>query len=398
MDRIQLLQRERDTGYSEGNGAAALKAIPGTSMNGAAPDLLPQLLQTEQKIRDLKSQPILRKPPLLTLKEKGVIWPNTINILQGQKGAGKSHSAAGFVQEIIRKPEVASTFGIKRFSDEAMWGAYIDTERNQAEQFPAAVQSLQALAGYPIEEHPENFHYTSLLEIPRELRYPAMRQYLQHLRTMWAGPLFVVLDVATDFIQNPNDLAQTLEFSDYLNVCINQLNVTFLVVIHENLGLGHQKATGHIGTELTRKASGVFQASEDRERGLFALEFMHIRDGGRPAKLWLEYSEENKCLVPTEEANIPVEHEKRGKAKVDPADPVLQQKHRAVLKRLRLNPPSTSEDAWRFVKSQWANEGYAFSDADAKAFAAWYRSVGALTSNGYGKGYTVTAVLGSPED
>ena len=64
------------------------------------------------------------------------------------------------------------------------------------EQFPYALQSIQTKAGYHKSEHPHNFKYISLLEIPRKDRFSVLDEYLNLLKRETKNPLFIVLDVS----------------------------------------------------------------------------------------------------------------------------------------------------------------------------------------------------------
>ena len=114
--------------------------------------------------------------------------------------------------------------------------------------------------------------------------------------------LFIVFDVVTDCIENFNDVRESMKFVDLLNETINDHNVTFLCVIHENPAAGNDKGRGHLGTELNNKASQVMQIgfekdSKGNDTELIKLKCLHARSTKKLEPIYLEYSEEAKGLV-----------------------------------------------------------------------------------------------------
>jgi hypothetical protein len=74
--------------------------------------------------------------------------------------------------------------------------------------------------GYAKEEHPANFDYISLLDIPRKERFSILTQYLHHVRQTFSNHLLLVLDVTTDCIRDFNRSDDSLELIDLMNEAI----------------------------------------------------------------------------------------------------------------------------------------------------------------------------------
>jgi hypothetical protein len=86
-----------------------------------------------------------------------------------------------------------------------------------------------------------------------------------------------------------------------MNKLINQQDVTFLCVIHENPN-SVSKARGHLGTELINKASTVIQIGFDKQptgedSDLIKVRFLHSRTDKRPEPFFLQYNDTEKGLV-----------------------------------------------------------------------------------------------------
>jgi DNA-binding transcriptional ArsR family regulator len=264
---------------------------------------LQKVFESQKRLEENSCKTILFSSPIISHGELGVIFPNTINIIQGKKGVHKSRITENFCALLLCNILGKTFLGFKKNATARFSVLYIDTERNQTEQFPSAIQKIKRLAGYEIEEKPPNFGFISLIDIERNERFETTREYLEHFRE--SNPqqhLFIVFDVVTDCIENFNNVAESMKFVDMLNKTINDHNVTFLCVIHENPSAGNDKGRGHLGTELNNKASQVMQIgfekdSKGNDTDLIRLKCLHARSTKKLDPIYLEYSEEAKGLV-----------------------------------------------------------------------------------------------------
>lgn len=85
-----------------------------------------------------------------------------------------------------------------------------------------------------------------------------------------------------------------MKLIDLMNEMINEQNVTFICVIHENPN-GGNKARGHLGTELGNKASTTIQLS--LENVLIYVKYLKTRRTQKPPTLHLQYSEAQRELI-----------------------------------------------------------------------------------------------------
>lgn len=284
---------------------------------------LPTILETQKKLREAKARPVIFSPPIVSHLGKQVIYPNTINVIQGQAGVHKSRVAELICSTLLKRPDCPNELaGFEATSEKSFTVCIVDTERNTTEQLPYALQSIQTKAGYNIEEHPDVFDYISLMNVPRKERFEALREYLDHVRTKFETHIFIVLDVLTDCCQDFNRTDDSMELIDHLNMAINQFDVTFLCVIHENPG--HSKARGHLGTELTNKASSVIQVGYEqdasgKDTNLIRVKFLKCRNTKRHEPFYLKYCDTFKGLVLADEEEISMMSEQR-KAKAMPVE------------------------------------------------------------------------------
>jgi hypothetical protein len=270
---------------------------------------LKTVLETREKLKERKASEIRFSEPVLKQGENAVIFPHTINVIQGQAGVHKSRLAENICAAFLKlNGNQNELLGFSRLNFNATHTVvYVDTERNLSEQLPFALQSIQMKAGYNRTDHPSNFEYISLLQINRKDRFAALDEYLNHLKKSIQSPLFIVLDVSTDCIEDFNKTDKSMELIDLMNIAINEHNVIFLCLIHENPK--SDKARGHFGTELMNKASTVMQVGFEKDDKQNDTELIHVkylkcRSTARHTPFYVKYCKEAKGLVLADESDV----------------------------------------------------------------------------------------------
>jgi hypothetical protein len=265
-----------------------VKPLPTT----APSELLKSLLAKESDLMERAAKEVVFSKPLVSMDETPIFRRGTINLIQGKQGSHKSRLAELICSFLLSKSEEhqANFLNLKK-TDEPVTVVCIDTERNTKEELPVAIQSIKKKAGFKITDHPANFRYTSFKTVPRKQRLLALRAYITEVQSKNSDPLFVLLDVGTDFVSNFNNEEETLEFFDYLNMLCEEYECTFLITIHQNPGT--DKARGHFGTEGTNKASGIIQIGfVDGNEELIRLKFLKLRTAKRHKPMYLFFDED----------------------------------------------------------------------------------------------------------
>ncbi|MGB0431583.1 MAG: hypothetical protein ACPGLV_14000 [Bacteroidia bacterium] len=270
---------------------------------------LKKIQATHEKLKELKAKEIKFSSPILTQNANPVIFPHTINVIQGQAGVHKSRIAETICSAMIKTHGCENhLLGYKRNNFEISHTVvYVDTERNLSEQLPFALQSIQIKAGYNREDNPTNFDFISLLEINRKERFLALNEYLEQLRKDRSTPLFIVLDVSTDCIEDFNRTSDSMQLIDLMNVAINEHNVVFLCLIHENPN--SNKARGHFGTELMNKASTVIQVgfeknSSNEPTELIKVKYLKCRSTKKHDPFHVKYCDTERGLVLADASDV----------------------------------------------------------------------------------------------
>lgn len=258
---------------------------------------LRKLLATRQKIHEKSTQSIQFSRPVLLRENFGIIYPNTITVIQGKKGVHKSRLTETICTCFLNVDQTNIQIGFRRELLKETMLLYVDTERNQNDQLPFSMQQIRRKSGYPIELNPPHFDFISLVDISRKDRFDTLKNYIELKQKEFPDYQFViVLDVVTDCIENFNDPKESLKLIDLMNELINQKDVTFICVIHENPG--GEKARGHLGTEIINKASQVIQIAFDGDsKELIVLKFLHSRNTKQIDSVYLRYDDDVKGLV-----------------------------------------------------------------------------------------------------
>ncbi|HND44690.1 MAG TPA: hypothetical protein PKX51_20375 [Cyclobacteriaceae bacterium] len=280
-------------------------------------DFLTRLKETQKVITENRTKQIMFSQPLLCQNGNSVIFPRTINLIQGKTGVHKSRLAESMCACFInRNKDYINPLGFESNATDNPVVCYIDTERNITEQFPYAIQQILKNAGYPITHIEKGFEYTSLLEFNRNERLDALIVYIEDIRKKYGNKnIVVVLDVVSDCIINFNDSTESLKLIDFMNQTINHYNVTFICVIHENPG-SSEKARGHAGTELSNKSSTVIQIglADSPDKGsneLIKMTYLKCRGTRKHEPVYFRYSDENKRLELAREEEIKEAHNNR---------------------------------------------------------------------------------------
>ncbi len=284
-----------------------LQAFEGDSINKLSTVTkagnLEKVFASREKIRKRSCETVTFSPPIISCNDVGIIYPNTINIIQGKKGVHKSRLTEVFCALMLCQDLTKKFLGMKRNAMSSSVVLYVDTERNINDQFPYAIQKIKILSGFEKESEPPSLDFISLIDVPRQERFATLKEYIDTFRVKFqAYNLLIVFDVVTDCIEDFNNVRESLKFVDMLNETINKYNVTFLCVIHENPASGNDKGRGHLGTELNNKASQVMQIgfekdSNNNDTDLIRIKFLHSRNTKRLEPIYIRYSEESKGLV-----------------------------------------------------------------------------------------------------
>jgi len=262
---------------------------------------LEKMINTKNELQNLINTEIVFSKPILLHNNNAVVFPNTINVIQGQSGSHKSRLGEHIASAFIKKQNYEnSLLGYEATNSKEIVLCYVDTERNLTDQLPYALQSIQIKAGYSKQDKPENYDFTSLLEIERTQRFESLKSYIDMIRKQTDKHVVLILDVVTDCIADFNKVDETMKLIDLMNISINKYDITFICIIHENPA--GQKARGHLGTEIMNKASTVMQVSfekdsQNNDTDIIRVKYLKCRSTQKYEPFYVKYCNIEKNLI-----------------------------------------------------------------------------------------------------
>lgn len=234
----------------------------------------------------------IQKPePLLCYKNEPVIFQNSTILIQGKTGTHKSRFAAALISLLISPDPHFEMYGFSKGSNSSNPVLYIDTERDKKVQLPLMIQQLLKDTNLSKADLKARIFLLPLAEIFREQRIFVMGKQIRELCELneTKDSLVIVTDVISDLTKDFNSVEATNLINDVLNIANSKFNVTFITIIHENPGEG-EKARGHLGTELTNKASTIFQISEVKNmKHVFRIKMLKSRTTERYDEVLLKF-------------------------------------------------------------------------------------------------------------
>lgn len=286
------------------------------------PELLARIQASRVRLQENARRPITYRTPLIEREGVGLLYPNTISVVQGKSGQHKSRLVeaicASALADGMHRRE--NPLGFSRSDGVSAFRVlYVDTERNEDDQFPAALQAIKRMAGFPIEAAVPGFDFFSLIDVGRQQRLEALSYYLHEYDAATVeDPLLVVLDVVTDCVDNFNDVASSMALIDVLNREMSRQCISFLCVIHENPN-SVDKARGHLGTEMLNKSSlqlqiGFEKDQAGKESDVLKVSCLKHRSHKRFAPFYLRYDEQLRTLVCVDATEVAVHADARRSA------------------------------------------------------------------------------------
>jgi hypothetical protein len=286
------------------NGSRAInshaKALPPVTV-------LDFLISSYTNILKAAENEIIWTPAWISLEDAPIFSKGTINVIQGKAGVHKSRLAETLCSLLLSPTGKGDYLGFARYNlGVGYYVAYIDTERNTQEHYPAAVQRIRERAGLDKKADNGKFYPVSIKQVQRVERQEAVKTWIAYVRDLMGKKgvgdwgLFVVLDVVTDCVASFNREDETLALFDYLGDLCEVHKVTFLLIIHENPG--SEKARGHTGTEAMNKADTQMQISYEaggngEDSDLIKIRFLKTRNAARPTPVYLQYSKDAGGLI-----------------------------------------------------------------------------------------------------
>ena len=171
------------------------RPITKTEIQCSSQSELATLINGRVFLRERVKEQIRFANPIIKRENHGIVYSNTINVLQGKAGSHKSRLMEILCSCILSTKISEDYIGFEKFEFSSNFTLlYVDTERNTKDQFPFALQKIIRKAGFFLDNQPENFDFISMIEIARESRLEILQLYIEQLRETNDGHIIIVLE------------------------------------------------------------------------------------------------------------------------------------------------------------------------------------------------------------
>jgi hypothetical protein len=261
-----------------------------------------QLLLAQQQsetVWALVDEEIPDPAPLLLYKEKPVIFNNTKIVIQGKPGTHKSRFSAALVSLLLSGNISTQLYGFSKATNSTCNVLYIDSERNINHELPLMLKQIIKDSGVDKDALKQRLMLLPFTGVERDKRLFVLGRQISILQgdKTIKNHLVIVLDIITDMVRDFNSVESTNLVNDVMNMASNQFDATFIIIIHENPGES-EKARGHVGTEITNKASTIFQIAELKTmKGVYRIQMLKSRTTEKYDEVLLKFDSKTKNLV-----------------------------------------------------------------------------------------------------
>ena len=207
---------------------------------------------------------VLNEPRPILARGKQVIGSEgNLSLIVGEAKSKKSFLCTAIVGDLMKFPPAEPDNGFNRRPLLTLW---LDTEQSELHVRKVA-RRLSQLAAWPDPELPlPGLKLYALREEPPKERLHILRQAIDAYR-----PKLVVIDGIADLMHNTNDLEESERLVTELMALSSQYACHILCVLHANPN--SDKARGHLGSALQRKAETVLYVHKVGERSVVEPQF-----------------------------------------------------------------------------------------------------------------------------
>lgn len=227
------------------------------------------------------SLPPAKPNRILSINFQSVASAGGVVCITGGSGTGKSNYAgailAGTLHTVLGNG--IDTLGI-RVSPNAERKAVLlfDTEQSQYQSYENLERILMR-AG--VTAQPDYLKIMNLCRISRREREAFIEKALDMAAKRHNGIYCTVIDGLADLICSANDEDEAVRIVEWAQGLAEKYQMVFVSIVH-TAGLP-EKVRGHLGSELTRKASAVIDIEADKKSGNSMVKVLKLREGSPAA-------------------------------------------------------------------------------------------------------------------
>ena len=282
-----------------------------------------------------------------------------LSVIFGAAGVGKSSVCETLIATFIKNENDEDDEKYLEFEipSEVKKMLYIDTERTPS-KYAKSIKRAFYKANKPYSPiYKNNSKSFEALKFSDLLDKNTSIELLNHV-IVEKKPDVIIIDLVSDFIDNVNDIPESNKLVKLLKGLAESYNINLICVMHANEGnqTNQNRARGHLGAELQRKASGVLKVERsgaDPNVSILKTEKMSI---GSNAETYFYYDDDSnmhlKCEKPGEASNKDLER-KDILFKCFKKHAIL--KHTDLVKLIQKLSKKSAETAKRWIKLETNN-------------------------------------------
>ena len=246
------------------------------------------------------STPIPEPVPVLSRYGSIIASEGNISAIVGAAKSKKTFLCTALVGAMLR-PNGTSAFGITPSQSLVLW---VDTEQS-ASHTQRVIKRIHRMANRPENEPYDRLVTLTLRETEPKERFSILRDAIAYYK-----PRLVVVDGISDLMYNSNCIEESDAVVGEMMALSTEYNCHIMNVLHTNPN--SDKARGHIGSTLQRKAETMIYVRKVGERSVVEPQFcrneefapfaFHITEEGLPEECEMpnereeQLPEENICV------------------------------------------------------------------------------------------------------
>jgi hypothetical protein len=202
--------------------------------------------------------------PVLKQDDINICTKGNFSCITGQAKSRKTFLVSAMVGAFLRNDEYMGMTGL---GGQVL---YIDTEQSLP-HIKRVVRRVHRIAGLTTDENHAELRVLCLRELEPTKRREAVESAIRKIR-----PTLCVIDGISDLMEDTNSNIESVYIASMLLRLTSQFDMHIITALHTNPG--SDKARGHIGSEIQRKAETVLNVSKDGNTSLVKAAFCRDMD------------------------------------------------------------------------------------------------------------------------
>ncbi|WP_455671941.1 AAA family ATPase [Phocaeicola sp.] len=222
------------------------------------------------------SQPPVKPEAVLRVNHSTMAAAGGLVCITGGSGTGKSNYAAAILSGTLNTVmgEV-DTLGVRVAPNVDQKAVLLfDTEQSEYQSY-SNLDRLMHRAG--VVSQPDYLQVMNLCPMPRGERQAFIEKALESAAHRHNGVYCAVVDGLADLIGSANDEEESVRIVEWAHRLAEKYHMVLMTIVH-TAGMP-EKVRGHLGSELTRKASAVVDIETDKRTGNSVVKMLKLREG-----------------------------------------------------------------------------------------------------------------------